>query len=169
MTTTTAVGPAGGDHGHRLPRISHTLMAGAMIGMLCGVFASTPARVVVQLAIATLIPCLVRLSVQRWRQQRDEESLDAARHALACLAMAYMLAMPGVVVPPLDVLLITYFAVGATAEAAVVVTAGAVTVAGAGVPRLDRCVSVLVGAAMAYTLVVMDAMSRTDAHLHHLF
>lgn len=163
MTTTTAAGLAGGGDGHRLPRVSHTLMAGAMIGVLCGVIASLPARVVVQLALVTLVPCLVRMSARRWRQQRDEEALDAARHALACLATVYMLAMPRLVVPPLDVLLITYFVVGAVVETAVVVTAAA-----SGVTRLDRGANVVVGAAMASMLVVMDAMSRMDAHLHHL-
>jgi hypothetical protein len=151
--------PRPATHGHRLPHLSHMLMAAAMIAML-GQYTDAPIiRTAAQLAFAALLPFLVRMAVRRWREERDTEALEAARLAASLLAMAYMLTLPQVSLLPLNVLLITYFAVGTVADAGVLVC----------VPSLERAVSVLMAAAMTYMLVIMDAISRSDAHVHHLF
>ena len=151
--------PRAGTHDHRLPHLSHMLMAMAMIAMLSELTAATAVRSAGQLAFVALLPFLVVMAVRRWREERDAEALEGARHSASLLAMVYMLTMTQLSLPPLNVLLITYFAVGAVADAGVLLR----------VPSFNRAVSVLMAAAMTYMLVVMDAMSRTDAHVHHLF
>jgi len=151
--------PRAGDHGHRLPHVSHMIMAVVMIAMLSEVNDATAVRTGGQLAVVTLLPFLVRMAVRRWREERDAEALEGARHCASLLATVYMLTMPQLSLLPLNVLLITYFAVGAVADAGVLLR----------IPSLNRAVGVLMAAAMTYMLVVMDAMSRSDAHVHHLF
>ena len=151
--------PRSAGHGHRLPHLSHMLMAAAMIAMLGRYTDLTAVRTAAQLVFAALLPVLVRLAVRRWRQERDTEALEGARLAASLLAMVYMLTIPEVSLLPLNVLLITYFAIGTVADAGVLLR----------VRSLERAVRVLMAAAMTYMLVVMDAMSRSDAHVHHLF
>ena len=151
--------PRSAGHGHRLPHLSHMLMAAAMIAMLGQYTDAAIVRTAAQLGFAALLPFLVRMAVRGWREERDTEALEGARLAASLLAMVYMLTMPRVSLLPLDVLLITYFAVGTVADAGVLLR----------VPSLERAVSVLMAAAMTYMLALMDAMSRSDAHVHHLF
>jgi Domain of unknown function (DUF5134) len=151
--------PRAGTHAHRLPHLSHMLMGLAMIAMLGQYTAVAAVRSAAQLAFVALLPFLVRSTMRRWREERDSEALEGARHATSLLAMVYMLTMPQLSLPPLNVLLITYFAVGTVADAGLLLR----------VPSLERAVSVLVATAMTYMLVVMDALGRSDAHVHHLF